>query len=196
MDTSGLRQPGEGVDSTGLMAVSVPRIAGPLGADVPRGAAPIAPGHALVPQADTGIMPVLVDPSYGRSSSDTAPSMASVAGALAGVLLEDAPPPAGGASTQMFNNPPLLPCNLVTIARMAFGPSQALRLAPSIIDSFDMDFSLADLIERLLLLWAMRRDVASQVREIILLGQVCQEPPAVILNELLDLTELYMRDTD
>ena len=42
----------------------------------------------------------------------------------------------------------------------------------------------------------MRRDVASQVREIILLGQVRQEPPAVILNELLDLTELYMRETD
>ena len=119
-----------------------------------------------------------------------------MAGALAGIHLEDAPPPAGGVTTQMFNNPPLLPCNLVSIARTAFGPSQALRLAPSIIDNFDTDFSLADLIERLLLLWAMRRDVASQVREIILLGQVRQEPPVVILNELLDLTELYMRDTD
>ena len=85
---------------------------------------------------------------------------------------------------------------MVTIARTAFGHGQALRLASSTVDTFDTDFTVTDLIERLLLLWMMRRDVASQVREIILLGQVRQEPPAVILNELLDLTELYMRDTD
>ena len=54
--------------------------------------------------------------------------MASVAGALEGMHLGDAPPLTGGATTQMFNNPPLLPDNLVTIARTAFGHGQALRL--------------------------------------------------------------------
>jgi len=122
--------------------------------------------------------------------------MSSVAGALEGMHLGDAPPPTGEATTQMFNNPPLSPDNLVTIARMAYGHGQALRLASSTVDTFDTDFTVTDLIERLLLLWMMRRDVASQVREIILLGQVRQEPPVVILNELLDLSELYMRDTD
>jgi len=127
--------------------VSVPRVAAPLGVGVPRGAAPIDYGHALVPRrAQTETLPVLVDPSYGRSSSDTAPSMSSVAGALAGVRLEDAPPPVGGASTQMFNNPPLLPSNLVTIARTAFGPGQAQRLAPSIVDSFDTSCPPAQLV--------------------------------------------------
>jgi len=95
----------------------------------------------------------------------------------------------------MFNNPPLLPGNLVTIARTAFGPGQAQRLAPSIVESFDTGLSPADVTERLHLLWSMRRDVATHVREVILLGQMRQEPPAAILNELLDLTELYTRDT-
>ena len=177
-------------------AVSVPQAATLLSAGALRDATPIAPSHALVPRPETGPLPVLVNPSYGRSSSENTPSMASVAGALEGVHLGDAPPLASGATTQTFNDPPLLPSNLITIARSAFGYGQALRLATSTVDTFDTDFSVADIIERLLLLWLMRRDVASQVREIILLGQVRQEPPALILNELLDLTELYMRDTD
>ena len=98
--------------------------------------------------------------------------MSSMAGALADVHLEDAPPPVGDASSQMFNNPALLPSNLVTIAQTAFGPGQAQRLAPSIVESFDTGLSSVDVTERLHLLWSMRRDVATQVREIILLGQV------------------------
>jgi len=42
----------------------------------------------------------------------------------------------------------------------------------------------------------MRREVASQVWEVILLGEVRHEPPGTVLHELLDLTELYTRDTD
>ena len=116
-------------------------------------------------------------------------------GALAGVHLEDAPPSVGEASPQMFNNPALLPGNLVTIAQTTFGPGQAQGLAPSIVENFDTALTQADVTERLHLPWAMRRDVATQVREVILLGQVREEPPAIILNELLDLTELYTRNT-
>jgi len=95
----------------------------------------------------------------------------------------------------MFNNPVLQPGNLITVARTAFGPRQAQRLAPSILENFDTELSQADITERLHLLWSMRHDVATQVLDIILLGQVRQEPPAIILNELLDLTELYTRET-
>jgi len=117
-------------------------------------------------------------------------------GAMAGVGLEDAPPPASKASPQMFNNPMLQPGNLITVARTAFGSGQAQRLAPSILENFDTPLMQMEITERLHLLWSMRHDVATQVRDIILLGQVRQEPPAIILNELLDLTELYTRDTN
>ena len=121
--------------------------------------------------------------------------MSSVAGALTDVHLEDAPPRLAMHPRKCSTTRPLLPSNLVTIARTAFVPGQAQRLAPSIVESLDTGLSLADVTERLHLLWSMRRDVATQVREVILLGQVRQEPPAVILNELLDLTKLYTRDT-
>jgi len=114
---------------------------------------------------------------------------------MAGVGLEDAPPPASEASPQMFNNPVLQPGNLITVARTAFGPGQVQRLAPSILENFDTKLSQADITERLHFLWSMRHDVATQVRDIILLGQVRQKPSAIILNDLLDLTELYTRDT-
>ena len=115
---------------------------------------------------------------------------------MAGVGLEDAPPPASEASPQMFNNPVLQPGNLITVARTAFGPGQGQRLAPSILESYDTSLTQVEITECLQLLWSMWHDVATQVWDVILLGQVCQEPPAIILNELLDLTELYTRDTN
>jgi len=185
MEFGRLRQPGEGVSPVVSAAVPAPQVATPLSMRALRAETPIAPSHAVVPRPETGPLPVLVDPSYGRTSSNTTTSMASVAGALEGVHLGDAPPPASGATTQMFNDPPLLPSNLIAIARTAFTHGQAQRFAASTVDIFDTDLSAADIMERLMLLMLMRRDVTSQVREIIL-----------ILNELLDLTELYMRDAD
>ena len=96
----------------------------------------------------------------------------------------------------MFERPALRPEDLVTVSLTAFGPGQAQSLAPSILETFDTQLSHAEVVERLHLLWAMRREVASQVREILLLGEVRREPPGVILHELLDLTSLYTRDTD
>ena len=40
----------------------------------------------------------------------------------------------------------------------------------------------------------MRREVASQVRDTILLGHVRRQPPEVILHELLELAELLASD--
>ena len=107
---------------------------------------------------------MLVDPAYGGSSgSDTAPSMASMYGALASVCLEGVPPPAGEASLQMFKRPALRTQDLVTVALTAFGPGQAQSLASSILETFDTPLSHTDVVERLHLLWAMRCEVAAQV---------------------------------
>ena len=45
------------------------------------------------------------------------------------------------------------------------------------------------------LLWLMRRDVASQVWDILLLRQACREPAGLVLMEVLDLVEQYIEDT-
>ena len=190
------RQPGSGVCPARIVGVPAPRTATPAATAALRDAPPPTTGHVQVPQAQAGIAPILVDPSYGHSSSGNTPSMTSVAGALEGMHLGDAPSLAMEATTQMFNMPPLLSSNLIAIARTAFTHDQAQRFAVSTAQTFDTDLTVAEMTERLALLMSMRHDVASQVREIILLGQARQEPPAVILNELLDLTELYMRDPD
>jgi len=146
-----------------------------------------------------GPQPVLVDPSYGGDSSvssDVAASAFSALDALANVALEDIAPPVGDPTPQMFARPVLQPENLVTIARTAFGPGQAQMLAPSILDGFNTQLTQAEVTEHLQLLWMMWREVASQVSEIVLLGQVCHEPPGAVLHELLDLTDLYTRDTN
>jgi len=170
----------------------------PPGEGVPSGVTPVTLGQPLTPRMGGGeLLPVLVDPAYGGSSgSDTASSMASVSGALALVRIEDVPPPAGEASLQMFERPALRTQDLVMVALTTFGPGQAQSLAPSILKTFDTSLSHADVVERLHLLWAMRREVAAQFHETLLLGEVCREPPGAVLHELLDLTSLYTRDTD
>jgi len=175
-----------------------PRMVNPPGEGVPSGVTPVTLGQPLTPRMGGGeLLPVLVDPAYGGSSgSDTAPSMASMSGALALVHIEDVPPPAGEASLQMFERLALRTQDLVTVALTAFGPGQAQSLAPSILETFDTSLSHADVVEHLHLLWAMRRKVAAQVRETLLLGELRREPPGAVLHELLDLTSLYTRDTD
>jgi len=168
---------------------------------VPSGASMSAMGvgHLPVPSpGGAGPRPVLVDPSYGGGSSvssEAAVSASSALGALANVALEDVPPLVSDPTPQMFDSPVLRPENLVTVARTAFGPGQAQMLAPSIPESFDTQLTQAEVTERLQLLWMMRHEVASQVWEVILLGQVRHEPRGAVLHELLDLTELYTRDT-
>jgi len=70
-----------------------PRMVNPPGEGVPSGVMPVTLGQPLTPRMGGGeLLPVLVDPAYGGSSgSDTAPSMASMRGALAMVRIEDVP---------------------------------------------------------------------------------------------------------
>jgi len=184
--------------SGGGDAWSRPRLIHPPGEGVPGGVAPVVLGRPLTLHLGPAEpLPVLVDPAYGgNSSSNIAPSTSPMRGAMAAINFEDPPPPASKASLQMFERPVLRPEDLVTVALTAFGHGQTQTLAPSILETFETQLTHAEVVERLHLLWAMRREVASQVREILLLGEVRREPPGVILHELLDLTSLYTRDTD
>ena len=178
--------------SSGEAARSMPRAVAPPGDGVPSGMVPVVLGRPLIPRLGVAeLLPVLVDPLYGGSSFNTTHSTSLMRGAMAGVSLEDMPPPASASPTQMFDRPALRPENLITVARTAFGPGQAQMLAPSILEIFDTQLTQAEVTERLHLLWMMRREVASQVRGVILLGEVRREPPGAVLHELLDLTELY-----
>jgi len=124
--------------SGGEAVRSVPRTAAPPGDGVPSGMVPVVLGRPLIPRPGVAeLLPVLVDPSYGDTSSNTAPSTSSMHGAMAGVSLEDMPPPASASPTQMFDRPALRPEKLITVARTAFGPGQAQMLAPSILETFD-----------------------------------------------------------
>ena len=80
--------------------------------------------------------------------------------------------------------------NLVTIARSTFEPGQTQLLVPSILDGFATELTGTEVADRLQLLWLMRREVATQVRDIILLGQVRREPPGAVLLELLKLVSM------
>ena len=66
---------------------------------------------------------------------------------------------------------------------------------PSILNGFATELTCAEVTKRLQLLWLMRREVATQVRDIILLGHVCRGPPGAVLLELLELAEQYTTDT-
>ena len=71
---------------------------------------------------------------------------------------------------------------------------EAQLLVPSILRNFGTHLTSTELAERLQWLWLMRRKVASQVRDIILLGRVRRQRPKVILRELLELAELLASD--
>ena len=61
-------------------------------------------------------------------------------------------------------------------------------------DDDDDDLTSTELAERLQWLWLMRREVASHVRDTILLGRVRRQRPEAILCELLELAELLASD--
>ena len=51
-----------------------------------------------------------------------------------------------------------------------------------------------EVIDHLRLLWLMRREVANQIRNTILLGLTRREPAGMVLSELLELAEQYAED--
>ena len=104
------------------------------------------------------------------------------------------PPPPQVAQPTMVR-PILAPRDLVTIARSTFGIAQTQILVPAILEGFVTTLTGNEVAERLQLLWLMRRDVASQVRDILLLGQARREPAGLVLMEVLDLVEQYIENT-
>jgi len=84
----------------------------------------------------------------------------------------------------------------MTIARNAYGRGQAGRLIPVLLDGVETELSYWDIHERLRLLWLMRKDVATLVQAIIIVGQARCKPPGDILRELLEMAQQYASYTD
>jgi len=82
----------------------------------------------------------------------------------------------------------------VNVARSTLGVEEAQLLVPSILRNFETNLISTELAERLQWLWLMRREVASQVRDTILLGRVRRQRPEAVLRELLELAELLASD--
>ena len=79
----------------------------------------------------------------------------------------------------------------MTIACNAYGRGQAGQLVPALLSGFETDLNYSDLHDRLRLLWLMRRDVATLVRAIIIVGQARCKPPGEILQEVLEVAQQY-----
>jgi len=92
--------------------------------------------------------------------------------------------------------PTLQARDVVNVARSTFGVEEAQFLVPSILRNFETELTSTELAERLQWLWLMRREVASQVRDTILLGRIGlrRQRPEAILRELFELAELLASD--
>jgi len=84
----------------------------------------------------------------------------------------------------------------MTIARNAYGRGQAGQLVPALLSGFETDLSYSDIHDRLRLLWLMRKNVATLVRAIIVVGQAHCKPPGDVLRELLEMAQQYATYTD
>jgi len=158
--------------------------------DVASGSGPVAAATSDVPQlfGEDFDLPTWIDQHEPDRHSSTSSGDDSV--------FDPATTPSTGyAILPAPVRPVLTLSNLVTIARSAFGPGQTQLLVPSIMSGFATALTPAEVTDRLQLLWLMRREVATQVRDIILLGHVHQEPPGAVLLKLLKLVEQYTSDT-
>jgi len=79
--------------------------------------------------------------------------------------------PSAYGSTPLTVKPILSARNLMTIARNAYGRGQAGQLVPALLSGFETELSYWDIHERLRLLWLMRKDVATLVWAMIIVGQ-------------------------
>jgi len=100
---------------------------------------------------------------------------------------------AGYSAPHVSARPVLQARDAVNVARSTLGMEKAQLLVLSILRNFESHLT-TELAERLQWLWLMRREVASQVRDTILLGRLRRQRPEVILCELLELAELLASD--
>jgi len=113
-----------------------------------------------------------------------------------GTLFAPGITPAACGPTPLTVKPILCSRNLMTIARNAFGRGQAEQLIPALLNGFTTNLSYWDIHERLRLLWLMRRDVATLVRAMIIVGQARCKLPGEILRDLLEMARQYASYTD
>ena len=82
------------------------------------------------------------------------------------------------------------------IAHSAYGRGRAEVLVPALLSGFETDLTNSEMLDRLRLLWLMRKEVATQVWAIIILGQARRTPPEAVLLELLGLAQQYRTYTN
>ena len=78
------------------------------------------------------------------------------------------------------------------ITRSTFSIGRSDMLVSAIHIGFTTSLSHEEVAERLQLLWLMGRESATQVRDVILLGQARREPAGMVLAELLEWAAPYM----
>jgi len=103
-------------------------------------------------------------------------------------------PPPPQATQPIAVRPTLTDKDLVLIARSTFGLAQLQVLVPAILAGCATPLMHDEVVERLQLLWLMRREVTNQIRGTILLGLTHREPAGIVLSELLELAEQYTED--
>jgi len=101
---------------------------------------------------------------------------------------------AGYSAPHVSARPTLQARDAVNVAHSTLGMEEAQLLVPSILRNFETHLTSTELAERMQWLWLMRHEVASQVRDTILLGRVRRQRPEAILRELLELAELLASD--
>ena len=78
--------------------------------------------------------------------------------------------------------PTLTDKDLVLIARSTFGLAQLQLIVPAILAGCATSLTHDEVIDRLRLLWLMRREVANQIRNTILLGLTRRELAGMVLS--------------
>jgi len=112
------------------------------------------------------------------------------------VLFAPGAAPSASSSSPLAARPILSSRNLMTIAHNAYGRGQAGQLVPALLSGFDTDLGYSEIHDSLHLLWLMRKDVATLVRAIIIVGQARCKPPGEVLRELLEMAQQYTTYTD
>jgi len=77
------------------------------------------------------------------------------------------------------------------IAHSTFGIDRSDMLVSAIMIGFTTPMSHEEVAVHLQLLWLMGRESATQVRDVILLGQARREPASLVLAELLEWAAPY-----
>ena len=120
--------------------------------------------------------------------------LSSVSTGLDSVFEQPIAPPLPQPALPATVRPTLTDKDLVMITRSTFGLAQLQLIVPAILAGCTTPLTHDEVVDRLRLLWLMRREVANQIRNTILLGLTGCEQAGLVLSELLELAEHYAED--